>query len=77
MILKGNEMRRTGGARGRSNRRGGYRDYTKKWTCEECRKYSRKTFYCAKHGKVLEMKRAACEFFAKRKKKRPRGKKFY
>ena len=70
-------MSRTSGTRSRSNRRGGYRGYPRKRTCEECRKYSRKTFYCAKHGKVLAMKRAACASFAGRKKKRPRGRKFY
>ena len=77
MTLEGNKMRRTGGTRGRSNRRVGYLGYQRKRTCEECRKYSRKTFYCAKHGKVLEKKKASCDFFAKRKKKRPRGRKFY
>ncbi len=77
MIKEENKMRRTGGTRGRSNRSGGYRGYSRKRTCEECRKYSRKTFYCAKHGKVLEKKRAACNFFAPRKKKIPRGRKFY
>jgi hypothetical protein len=67
-------MRKTSGTRGRSR---DYRDYLRKRTCEECRKYSRKTFYCAKHGKVLEKKRAACNFFAPRKKKIPRGRKYY
>jgi len=77
MILEGNEMRGTSRARGRSNRSRGYRGYSRKRTCEECRKYSRKTFYCAKLGKVLEKKRAACNFFAPRKKKIPRGRKTY
>ncbi len=77
MIKEENKMRRTGGTRGRSNRSGGYRGSSRKRTCEECRKYARKTFYCAKHGKVLEKKRAACNFFAPRKKKIPRGRKFY
>ena len=67
-------MRGTSRARGRSR---GYRGYPRKRTCEECRKYSRKTFYCAKLGKVLEKKRAACNFFAPRKKKIPRGRKTY
>jgi hypothetical protein len=67
-------MRKTSGTRGRSR---DYRGYSRKRTCEECRKYSRKTFYCAKHGKVLEKKRPACNFFAPRKKKIPRGRKYY
>jgi hypothetical protein len=74
MIIEGNEMRRIGRSSGRNR---GYRGYPRKRTCEECRKYSRKTFYCAKHGKVLEMKRAACNFFAPRKKKIPRGRRTY
>jgi hypothetical protein len=46
------------------------RHSTKNKTCESCRKYSRKTFYCAKHGKVLSKDRAACEFFTPRRKVR-------
>ena len=74
MTVEENKMRETSRTRGRSR---GYRGYSKKRTCEECRKYSRKTFYCAKLGKVLEKKRAACNFFAPRKKKIPRGRKTY
>ncbi len=51
--------------------------FTKKRTCEGCRKYSRKTFYCAKHGKVLPMNREACNDFQPRKKRIPRGRKRY
>ena len=54
---------------------GGY--HVKKKTCEGCRKYSRKTFYCAKHGKVYTKTRTACLHWAPRKKKIPRGRKRY
>ncbi|MFB0558303.1 MAG: hypothetical protein ACETVY_04215 [Candidatus Bathyarchaeia archaeon] len=71
--MEGDEMRGTGRARGRSNRGGGFRGYSRKRTCEECSKYSRKTFYCTKLGKVLEKSRAACNFFAPRRRIRSRG----
>ena len=35
-------------------------------TCKDCRKYSRKTFYCTKLRKVFDQKRDACENFAPR-----------
>jgi hypothetical protein len=35
--------------------------------CKECRKYSRKTFYCAKLLKVLDQNKEACtSFFPRR-----------
>ena len=74
MIKEENEMRGTSRGRDRSR---GYRGYTRKRTCEECRKYSRKTYDCANLGKVLEKKTPACNFFSPRKRTRPRGRKYY
>ena len=35
-------------------------------TCAECKKYSRKTFYCAKNQQVLYEGKEACGFFGPR-----------
>ena len=48
--------------------------YILKKKCEECKKYSRKTFYCAKWRKVFAQNRKACMFFSHRRGRRTRRK---
>lgn len=58
-------------SRGRGKRKGFDRKIHLR-TCEECRKYSRKTFYCAKWRKVFDQKRKACMYFSHRRRTRSR-----
>jgi hypothetical protein len=61
----------SGKGRGRyRGRRRGYRVNFARKKCHECRKYSRKTTYCAKWLQVLDPNRRSCIFFRPRRKVR-------
>lgn len=63
----------SGRARGRYRRKGRpqKKDFSRK-TCKECRRYSRKTFYCVKWLKVLDQDRRSCMYFSPRRGSRNR-----